>query len=66
MEASRQAGVPVVVVCGQAEIAPPGVTVASLAGRFDLERAMEDTRRALEDLVAELATSLPARIPPRS
>lgn len=58
MGAARELGVPVVVVCGQAEIRPPGVLVASLVERFGLERAMEGTRRALEDLVAEIASSL--------
>lgn len=53
--AAREAGVPVAVLCGQAEVAPQDLAVTSLAERFGIERALEDTRRALEDLAAELA-----------
>jgi glycerate kinase len=57
IEAARVARVPVAVVCGQAEVEPPGVVVASLADRFGMERAMGDTRLAVEELTAELAGS---------
>jgi glycerate 2-kinase len=62
LAAAGEAGVPVAVVCGQAEegVGPEGVAVASLTGRFGVERAMEDTRRALEELTAELAASVGA------
>ena len=52
---ARELEVPVALVCGRAEIRPEGVPVASLVERFGEERAMRDTRRALEDLAAELA-----------
>jgi glycerate kinase len=59
LAAAGEAGVPVVVVCGQAEggVEPVGVEVVSLAERFGMERAMQDTRRAVEELSAELAAS---------
>ncbi|MGQ0671070.1 MAG: glycerate kinase, partial [Actinomycetota bacterium] len=52
---ARRAGVPVAVLCGQAEVRPEGVTVASLAERFGLDRAMGEARLLLEDLAEELA-----------
>jgi glycerate kinase len=61
LAAAGEAGVPVTVVCGQAEEGVGhGVAIASLAGRFGMERAMEDTRRALEELTAELAATVEA------
>lgn len=57
IEAARVARVPTAVVCGQAEVDPPDVVVASLADRFGLERAMDDTRLAVEELTAEVAGS---------
>jgi glycerate kinase len=55
LEAGREAGVPVVIVCGQAAIEVEGVEVASLAERVGLERAMGETRPALEELAEDLA-----------
>ena len=55
LNAATDAEVPGLVVCGRAEVQPPGVRVASLVDRFGLQRAMEDTRPALEELSAELA-----------
>ncbi len=49
------AGVPVAVVCGRAEVAPPGVVVRSLAGRVGEEAALADARRSLELVAEELA-----------
>jgi glycerate 2-kinase len=53
MAAAKEASIPVVVLCGQAEIEP--VPVRSLADAYGLERAMRDAAGALEDLAAELA-----------
>ncbi|MGH2529368.1 MAG: glycerate kinase [Actinomycetota bacterium] len=55
IRAGREAGVPVVVLCGRAEVRPPDVHVFSLVDRFGEERATEDARRALEDLAGEVA-----------
>jgi len=55
IRAAREAGVPVVVLCGRAEVRPPDVPVFSLVDRFGEGRAMEDARRALEDLAEEVA-----------
>ena len=55
--AAREAGVPVAVLCGRADVLPEGLEVASLADRFGLDRAMGDTRAALADLAAELGES---------
>ena len=52
---ARELGVRVVVVCGQAEVVPPGVDVASLAERFGLDRALSESGPALADLSEELA-----------
>lgn len=52
---ARELGVPVALVCGRAEIRPEGVPMASLVERFGEERAMRDTRQALEELAAEFA-----------
>jgi glycerate kinase len=56
IRAAGRTGVPVIVVCGQASIRPAGVQVASLVERFGSGRAFRDTRAALQELVAELAT----------
>ena len=40
---------------GRAEVRPPDVPVFSLVDRFGEGRAMEDARRALEDLAEEVA-----------
>lgn len=55
IRAAREAGVPAVVLCGRAEVRPPDVPVFSLVDRFGEGRAMEDARRALEDLAEEVA-----------
>jgi len=55
IRAAREAGKPVMVLCGRAEVAPEGAEVASLVERFGEERALTDARRALEDLAAEVA-----------
>ena len=52
---AQHAGLPVVILAGRATVAPDGATVRSLVDRFGEERAMNDARRALEDLTAELA-----------
>lgn len=48
-------GVKVTVLCGRAVVRPPDVDVASLVERFGQARALEDARRALEDLAALVA-----------
>jgi glycerate kinase len=58
--AAEEAGVRVLVVCGQATIRPDGVRVESLADIFGIDRAMRDTRAALEELVADVARKWPA------
>jgi glycerate kinase len=57
MAVAGELGIPVAIVAGQADPRPDGVEVASLAERFGLERAMSDTRPALEELAEELARS---------
>jgi glycerate kinase len=53
--AAGRAGRPVVILCGEATIDVPGVEVRSMVTRVGLEEAIEQPRRALEDLAAELA-----------
>jgi glycerate kinase len=53
--AAEDAGVPVAVVCGRAEVNPPGVTVVSLAQRVGEDAAINDARRSLELVSQELA-----------
>ncbi len=55
LRAAKEAGVPAAIVCGRAEIEVPGVPVASLVATVGEERAIGDTRRALEDVAQELA-----------
>jgi glycerate kinase len=55
IEVSAEAGVPAVIVCGQATIEVEGVVVESLAARVGLDRAMADTEAALEELAESLA-----------
>ncbi|MFB3738493.1 MAG: glycerate kinase [Candidatus Velamenicoccus archaeovorus] len=55
LRAAREVGVPATIVCGRARVRPPGVRVETLVDRWGEERAMHDTRRALEDLTAEVA-----------
>ena len=47
--------VAVYIVCGAAEVIPPGAKVWSLAQRFGLDAALHDARRCLSELAAELA-----------
>ena len=58
-DAAGQVGVPVAVLCGRSEVESEGVLVTSLAARYGTDRAMGDTKAALEDLAAELATHWP-------
>ncbi len=55
LSAASAAGVPAAVVCGRAEIAPPGVQVFSLVERVGEAAALGDARRSLEMVAAELA-----------
>lgn len=55
LELSRSANVPVVILCGRAEIRPDGVEVRSLAERFGPERALAEARLALDELAASIA-----------
>jgi glycerate 2-kinase len=55
VRAAREAEVPVAVLAGRADISPQDFRVASLVDRFGVQRAMGDTRRALETLAQELA-----------
>jgi glycerate kinase len=57
--AAGVAGVQAIVLCGRAEVRPPGVPVFDLVGRFGEERAMTEARAALEDLAEEVAAKLP-------
>jgi glycerate kinase len=52
---AREAGVPAVVLCGQASVHPEGVHIASVADRFGLEAAMGRGAALLEDLAAQVA-----------
>jgi glycerate kinase len=55
LRAAGEVGVPCVLLCGRAEVEVPGAKdVASLVDRFGEERALRDTRAALEDLAAEV------------
>ena len=59
-DAASQVKVPVAILCGRSEVESEGVLVTSLAARYGMERAMGDTRAALEDLAAEVAGSWPS------
>jgi glycerate kinase len=59
LAAARAAEKPAIVLCGQTEIRLDGVTVAALVDRSGPERAMGETRLALEDLAAEMAAVAP-------
>jgi glycerate 2-kinase len=61
MGAAREAGVPVVVFCGRADVDLPGATVASMADAFGLDRAMREAGPALEELAAKVAASFAGR-----
>ena len=64
MAVAGELGIPVVIVCGQAVIAPEGVKVAALDDRFGLDRALSDAGPALEELAEDLARS--AAVPMRA
>lgn len=53
-----EAEVPVYIVCGAAQVTPPGAQVWSLAERFGLDAALHDARRCVSELAAELAERL--------
>lgn len=55
LASADRSGVPVGIVCGRAAIEPEGVWVTSLVERVGDERAFDDTRRALEEVVAQMA-----------
>jgi glycerate 2-kinase len=55
IEASTLARTPVVVVCGRAEIEPPGVVVVSLADRVGVDASLGDARASLIRVIEELA-----------
>ncbi len=59
LHAAAARSVPAAVVCGRADVDPPGVRVFSLVDRVGLERALGDTRHELESLVEELAADPP-------
>jgi glycerate 2-kinase len=61
LRAAAEARVPVIVLCGRAEIGDVGVEVFSLAGRFGTQAAMAEPRRLLEDLAAEVAGRIAER-----
>ncbi|MBI4260275.1 MAG: glycerate kinase [Actinobacteria bacterium] len=54
---ARELGVPAAVVCGRAEVRPEGVPVVSLVDLVGEERALDDTRRAVEEAAEALARS---------
>jgi glycerate 2-kinase len=56
IEACTLARTPVVVVCGRAEIEPPGVVVVSLADRVGVDASLGDARASLIRVIEELAT----------
>ena len=58
LEAARAASVPACVVCGRADIGLDEVPVFDLVGRFGEDRAMYETRAALEELTAEVAATM--------
>jgi glycerate 2-kinase len=55
LSACELAGVPAIIVCGRAEIAPEGVVVASLSDRVGSEAAVADARSSLTLVAEELA-----------
>jgi glycerate kinase len=55
LDLARSRGVPAAIVCGRAEIEPPGVTVRSLVDAVGAEAAMGQARRSLETVSAQLA-----------
>ena len=55
LSACELAGVPAIIVCGRAEIAPEGVVVASLSDRVGSEAALADARSSLTLVAEDLA-----------
>jgi glycerate kinase len=60
LRAAKERGVRAAVLCGRAEVEAPGARVVSLVERFGEERAMGETRAAVEELAAELASEMGA------
>jgi glycerate kinase len=59
IDTAREAGVPVAVLAGRAEVGIDGVETRSLVETFGEERALHETRPALEELSQRLAGSWP-------
>jgi glycerate kinase len=59
--ASREAGVPVVVFCGRADVDLPGATVVSMADVVGPGRAIREAGPSLEELAEKVASSLVGR-----
>lgn len=57
VNSAREAGTEVAILCGRAGVSLPDVQVSSLVDALGEERAMGDTRLALEDLAQSLAAS---------
>ena len=55
LSAARASGVPVAVLCGEAEVQVEDVDVTSLVETFGAERALGGARQALVELAAEVA-----------
>jgi len=55
------AGVPAIVLCGEAAVRPPGVRVESLADRHGRKAALARPAELLEALAAELAGELASK-----
>jgi glycerate kinase len=60
LRAAEEASVPGAIVCGVADIGPPGIAVRSLVERFGEDAALNETRRSLETLAEELAADAEA------
>jgi glycerate kinase len=58
LRVAAEARVKAIVLCGQADVEPPGVDVFSLADRFGLESAMDRAGPLLDDLAAEVAARI--------
>ena len=57
------AGVSVVIVCGRAEVSPPGATVVSLVDQVGESVAMQDARASLVSVTEELAARAEELVP---
>jgi glycerate kinase len=55
MATAELLSVPVAILCGRADLSPPGVTVRSLVERVGRQEALADPRRSLELVAQELA-----------